>query len=90
MTKRWRVIFTHAAARELRYMPRPASIRTSERIAALVEDALPAQSRKVAGTSYRRIRVGDARVLYAVDVDRREVTIVRVARNWESTRRRLR
>jgi mRNA-degrading endonuclease RelE of RelBE toxin-antitoxin system len=44
----------------------------------------------LAGTPYLRLRVGDLRIVYHVDDERRLVVVLRVARRAESTYRRVR
>ena len=84
-----RVVFAPVAARELDRLPGIDRVRTAQRIAELALDPAPPQSRPIVDTAYRRIRVGDVRVVYALDDDRREVIVVRVARRSGSTYRRL-
>lgn len=52
-------------------------------------DPLPPGARRVVGTPYRRIRVGEMRVVYSLEEADRTVVVVRVARRGESTYRRL-
>ena len=47
-----------------------------QRIAGLAEDPFPRQSRKLTGReAVYRLRIGEYRVLYKVDTDRRAVTV---------------
>jgi mRNA-degrading endonuclease RelE of RelBE toxin-antitoxin system len=45
---------------------------------------------RLAGGPFWRLRVGDLRVVYAIDDERRTVVVLRVARRSESTYRRVR
>jgi mRNA interferase RelE/StbE len=49
----------------------------------------PPGSAKLVGSDFWRLRVGDLRVIYAIDDDARLVVVLRVARRSESTYRRL-
>jgi mRNA-degrading endonuclease RelE of RelBE toxin-antitoxin system len=59
-------------------------------ILALAVDPRPPAVAKLAGTDFRRLRLGDLRVIYAVDDDTRLVVVLRVARRSESTYRDVR
>jgi mRNA interferase RelE/StbE len=50
-------------------------------------DPRPPGATKLAGTASRRLRVGDVRIVYAIDDD--TVAVLRVARRAESTYRRI-
>jgi mRNA interferase RelE/StbE len=77
---RWhRVLFTPAAERELDALPSQVRQRLDKHILALADDPRPRGCKKLAGARNRyRIRVGDYRVLYAVQDDALVVLIVRV------------
>ena len=55
----------------------------------LAEDTRPPRVRKLADSDLWRIRVGNYRIVYAIDDEAQLVTIVRVARRGEDTYRRL-
>ena len=42
------------------------------------------------GTLFRRLRVGDVRIVYSIDDGARTIVILRIARRSESTYRRVR
>lgn len=54
---------------------------------ALGSDPYPAGSRKLVETEFWRLRVGDLRVIYAVDDTADIVVVLKVARRSESTYR---
>jgi mRNA interferase RelE/StbE len=56
-------------------------------IDALADDPRPSGCAKLAGRDDYRIRVGDYRVVYAVDDDKRVVLIARIAHRREVYRR---
>jgi mRNA interferase RelE/StbE len=83
------IVFTPAAARELRKLRADNGARLRRPILALAFEPRPDGARGVAGTRYLRLRVGDLRVVYLVDDEARRVVITRIARRAESTYRRL-
>lgn len=56
-----------------------------EAISSLQEDPRPARVKKLGESGLWRIRVGQHRVVYAVDDEQQTVTVVRVARRQEDT-----
>ena len=58
-------------------------------ITALEQNPRPRRVKKLADSGLWRIRVGQYRVVYAIDDDSRLVTIVKVARRKEDTYKRL-
>ncbi|HEU4672796.1 MAG TPA: type II toxin-antitoxin system RelE/ParE family toxin [Candidatus Limnocylindrales bacterium] len=86
----WRVEIAPAAERELRRLPRGEAARLRGPILALAREPRPRGVTKIEGSDFWRLRVGDLRVIYAVDDPRRLVIVLRVARRAESTYRRLR
>lgn len=80
----YRVVFTTAAAKELRKLDPGIRRRVLSGIADLEREPRPAGCKKLAGeTNAWRIRVGDYRVLYDVVDDILIVTVVRVAHRRE-------
>ncbi|MBV1777717.1 type II toxin-antitoxin system RelE/ParE family toxin [Paeniglutamicibacter sp. ABSL32-1] len=80
----YRVVFTTAAAKELRKLDPGIRRRILSGIADLEREPRPAGCKKLAGeTNAWRIRVGDYRVLYDVVDDILIVTVVRVAHRRE-------
>jgi mRNA interferase RelE/StbE len=66
------------ADRYLAKLPQDVQERLDEAIDGLADDPRPAGSRKLRGREGYRLRVGDYRVLYAVDHEARRVTVTRV------------
>lgn len=86
----YRVTFSPRARREFRDLPRPAQVRIAPRIDALADDLRPPGVKKLSGEAeLYRIRVGDYRVIYAIDDDQLIVLIVTVGDRKEVYRRRL-
>lgn len=86
----WRVELAPPAQRQLRKLPPAETAHLRGPILALARNPRPAAAAKLAGGPFWRLRVGDLRVVYAIDPDRRLVVVVRVARRSESTYRRVR
>ena len=76
----FRVELAPAAQRQLRRLP-PGACALEPR---------PIGATKLVGSSFWRIRVGDLRVIYAIEERARLVIVLRVARRAESTYRRVR
>ena len=66
------------AQRELASLPPQSYERTKESILTLDEEPRPRGCQKLAGREGWRIRVGDYRVIYEIDDDRRTVTVLHV------------
>ncbi|HZS01680.1 MAG TPA: type II toxin-antitoxin system RelE/ParE family toxin [Chloroflexota bacterium] len=63
----YRVQFARRAERQFKALPRQVQVRLRARIEALTDDPRPAVAAKLAGPEeLYRIRVGDYRVVYAV------------------------
>ncbi len=86
----WRVEVAPAAQRQLRKLPPDETARARGPILALARDPRPRAARPLAGGAFQRLRVGNLRVVYAIDDAARTVVILRVARRNESTYRRVR
>ena len=86
----WRVELAPAAQRQLRKLPPAETARLRGPILALARDLRPPGAIQLAGSPYWRLRVGDLRVLFAIEDERRTVVVLRVARRGESTYRRVR
>lgn len=76
-----------AAAREYRRLQGPLRDRIGAAIDALAANARPAGAVKLAGRDDYRIRVGDYRVVYAVEDAERLVIVARIAHRREVYRR---
>ena len=73
----YQVIFARSARQELEELPRRVAERILAGIEALAENPRPHGCRKLQGPSQLwRIRVGEYRVIYAVDDSKRTVDIV--------------
>lgn len=64
---RYEVRFKPAAAKELAKLPRDVQRRLAPKIDGLAANPRPAGAEKLSGQGAWRIRVGDYRVLYAVE-----------------------
>ena len=76
-----------AAAREYRRLQGPLRDRIRSAIDALAGDPRPASVVKLAGRDDYRVRVGDYRIVYAVDDAERVVLVARIAHRREVYRR---
>ena len=85
----YRVELAPAAARQLRRLPPGDAARLRAPILALGIEPRPAGATQLTGTAWWRLRVGDLRIVYAVQDDARLVIVLRVARRNEATYRRL-
>lgn len=75
----FRVTIKHSAEREMRRIDRAMLPRIITAIHSLADEPRPAGCRKLVGSaSEYRIRVGDYRVVYAVDDEAQEVNIQRI------------
>jgi mRNA interferase RelE/StbE len=86
---RYRVDFAPAAARQLRRLPPGDTARLRAPILALALEPRPRNVTKLAGTEFWRLRVGDLRVVCAIDDGDGLIIVLRVARRAESTYRRV-
>ena len=86
----WRVELAPAAQRQLRKLPPAETARLRGPILALARDPRPAGAIVFAGSPFWRLRVGDLRIVYAIDDAAPTVVVLRVARRSESTYRRVR
>ena len=83
----YRLDLAPAAQRQLRRLPPGTAARLRGPILALVLDPRPPGVTKISETEFWRLRVGDLRIIYAVDDKRRLVVVLKVARRSESTYR---
>jgi mRNA interferase RelE/StbE len=84
----YRVDLSPAAARQLRRLPPGDAARLRGPILALGLEPRPPGAARLVGSDWWRLRVGDLRLVYDVDDERRVVVILRAARRNESTYRR--
>ena len=81
---KWTVEFTPGSERDLLRLQTAPRLRVARAIAKLKDDPFPTGREKLRGyASLWRIRVGDFRVVYAVDESRRSLTITRVRHRKE-------
>ncbi len=74
-----------AAQKSLDALPETDYRTVAKSISGLQDDPRPPKVKKLGASGLWRIRVGQHRVVYAVDDASRTVTIVRVARRQEDT-----
>ena len=85
----YRVEFKPSVQKDLRALPRPMVTRVLDYIEKLAEEPMPRESLKLTGAErLYRVRVGDYRIVYEVDVDDRLVLIHYVRHRREAYRRR--
>lgn len=86
---RYRVELAPAAQRQLRKLPPGVAAGLRGPILALALEPRPPGATKLEGSDFWRIRIGDIRVIYAIDDADAIVIVLRVARRSESTYRRV-
>ena len=75
----YKVTFKASVAKDLKRLDRLAAHRVLRAVESLRENPFPASSKKLIGSEHTfRIRVGDYRVIYIVNKQRREIEIQRV------------
>lgn len=87
--RRYRVELAPAAQRELRRLPSGEAARLRGPILALAIVPRPPGVSRLTDTDFWRLRVGDLRVVYAIDDEADLVVVLRVARRSERTYRRV-
>ena len=85
----YRVEIHSAAQKQMLSLPKEAQVKVARSIDHLGNTPRPPRVKKLADSGLWRIRVGQHRVVYAIDDEAQLVTIVRVARRKESTYKRL-
>jgi mRNA interferase RelE/StbE len=79
------VVFVRSARKELEALPRRLALRILRRVEALAHEPRPAGCVKLSGSSHLwRVRVGDYRVIYSIDDDRRLVDVRAVRHRREA------
>ena len=72
----YNIVFKPSIEKDLRFLPKSVIVRVLRQIEALRKDPFPRQSSKLAGAEQLyRIRIGDYRVVYAVDKELREIVV---------------
>lgn len=89
MIERYRLELAPAAQRQLRRLPPGVAASVRGPILALALDPRPQAIQKLQGADFWRLRVGDLRIVFAIDDASRLVVILKVARRSESTYRRI-
>jgi mRNA interferase RelE/StbE len=81
----YRIEFRPAALRDLKSLPRDILDRVSRKISALAENPRPSGAEKLSGSEEDcyRIRVGDYRILYAIQDKVSLIIIIRVRHRRE-------
>ncbi|MBI2165320.1 MAG: type II toxin-antitoxin system RelE/ParE family toxin [Chloroflexi bacterium] len=82
----YRLGISSSAEREMRALSKDILQRIHQRISRLQEQPFAAGTRKLAGGSGYRVRVGDYRIIYVVDQADPAVTIVHVRHRREAYR----
>jgi mRNA interferase RelE/StbE len=83
----YQVIFARSARQELEELPRRVAERILARIETLAENPRPHGCRKLQGSSQLwRIRVGEYRVIYAIDDNKQTVDIIVIRHRSEAYR----
>jgi mRNA interferase RelE/StbE len=85
----FRVELAPAAQRQLRKLPPAETARLRGPLLALARDPRPRGAVRLAGGPFWRLRVGDVRVVYAIEEGSGVAVVLRVARRSESTYRRV-
>jgi mRNA interferase RelE/StbE len=84
MAPTYEIVFTAAASRNLRSLPRAALKRVDAKLQALRRDPRPQDAKKLRDRDgLLRVRVGDYRILYLVEDDRLVVVVVRIGHRRE-------
>ena len=84
----YRIEFRPAALRSMRRIPRPYNRRLMTAIGALAETPRPPGSVRLQGPEgFRRVRVGDYRIIYLIQDQAFLVCVVRVAHRKDVYRR---
>jgi mRNA interferase RelE/StbE len=82
-----RVELAPAAQRQLRRLPPGDAARLRGPILSLATEPRPSGATKLAATDFWRLRVGELRIVYAIDETDSLVIVLKVARRSESTYR---
>ena len=83
----YQITFARSARRELEVVPQRVAARILTRIEALSENPRPRGCKKLQGSSQLwRIRVGEYRVIYAIDDNQQVVDIIVIRHRSEAYR----
>lgn len=84
----YEINWNHSAEKELKSIGRQYISRILEAVEALAENPFPPQHRKLHGVeSSYRIRVGDYRVIYQVEMENKRIVIYHVRHRKEAYRK---
>jgi mRNA interferase RelE/StbE len=75
---RYKVVIKRKAQKQLNKIRREDRERIIGTVFGLAEDPTPRNSRELQGRVGRHLRMGDYRVIYEVDEEEREITILQV------------
>ena len=85
----WEVRFKPSALREFRDLPGNMQTRVGRRLDSLASDPRPQGVQKLeGGADFYRVRVGDYRIVYAIDDPARIVFIAKIGHRGDAYRRR--
>ena len=77
MMAKYKVRLARSASREIERLPKAMLKRVFHRLESLAEEPFPRGTRKIRGAKgLWRLRVGDYRIVYRVDEEAREVTVL--------------
>ena len=80
----FKISITNRAEKDLKRLERSTKNRVVTSISSLAEEPRPAGCRKIQSEEgVWRIRVGDWRIAYIIDVSNQEITIIRIAHRRE-------
>jgi mRNA interferase RelE/StbE len=80
----FKISITNRAEKDLKRLERSTKNRVITSISSLAEEPRPAGCRKIQSEEgVWRIRVGDWRIAYIIDVSNQEITIIRIAHRRE-------
>ena len=83
----YKIVWKRSAERELRRLPPAAIARVLDAVEGLRENPKPRLARKLIGVERTyRLRVGDFRVVYAMETERLVVEVVRVRHRRDAYR----
>jgi mRNA interferase RelE/StbE len=86
---KYQVLVSTSAEKFMKRVPLSDFRNIRHAIYSLADEPWPAQSRTIMGSDFLRIRVGQYRIIYAVDTKEKVVYVERVARRNENTYRGL-
>ena len=88
MTRTFGIEFYAQAKKHDDKLPQDIKRRVIKALRALAHDPHPPQARRLAGSDYYRLRVGDYRVIYEVQEEKLLVLVIRIGR-WKDVYRGL-